>query len=181
MKLGVWKNPSSSLGDCSGNNQEDKACDCFFSPVICDRTSAVKSLLCTFPSGTPRNEILWQPPDLLALLQQPGVKSLKKGPLHHQRHTWSRLFPRWSWEQWHWTLRAVICAAQTANHRSCPSRESRNENTADPLGAWHSYRNRTRCETKSKNNWLYFSLGPNVLFLQDIHSKKHCLPGHKLM
>lgn len=93
MKLGVWKNPSSSLGDCSGNNQEDKACDCFFSPVICDRTSAVKSLLCTFPSGTPRNEILWQPPDLLALLQQPGVKSPKKGPLHHQRHTWSRLFP----------------------------------------------------------------------------------------
>lgn len=53
--------------------------------------------------------------------------------------------------------------------------------TQQLLSERHSYQNRTQCETKRKNNWLYFSLRPNVLFLQDIHSKKHCLPGHKLM
>ena len=62
--------------------------------------------------------------------------------------------------------------------KNCSFRKSRNENTAD---FFTSYRNRTQCETKTKNNWLYFSLQPNVPFLQDTHSKKYCLPGHKLM
>lgn len=43
-------------------------------------------------------------------------------------------------------LDSAACAPSTADHKSC-SRNSTNESTENPFPAWHSYWNRTHCET----------------------------------